>query len=89
MPVPITLEGRTGAYQLATEIIDGLEVHIALLPNRPSAEMDLVVPPDHYVVLGDNRDNARDSRFIGLIPRENIIGRVAKIFPSGEEPTAY
>jgi len=87
--VPISFGGTAGAYQLATEIIDGHEVQIALLPNRPSPELDVVVPPDHYLVLGDSRDNARDSRFVGFIPRENIVGRVAKIFQSGEEPTRY
>jgi signal peptidase I len=35
----------------------------------------VVVPPDSYLVLGDNRDNSADSRFIGFVPRRNIVGR--------------
>lgn len=34
------------------------------------------VKQDYYFVLGDNRDNAIDSRYLGFLPKENIIGKV-------------
>jgi len=47
---------------------------------------DLVVPPDHYFAMGDNRDVSYDSRYWGFIPRENVIGRPMFIYWSFETP---
>jgi len=35
----------------------------------------VTVPPDHYLVLGDNRNNSFDSHAWGFVPRDNVIGR--------------
>ncbi len=48
---------------------------------------ELVVPPGQYFAMGDNRDNSSDSRYWGLVPRENIIGKPALVFWSYDAPT--
>ncbi len=47
---------------------------------------ELIVPPDRYFVLGDNRDESLDSRYWGFVPRENIIGRPLLIYWSVRAP---
>jgi signal peptidase I len=41
---------------------------------------EVVVPPDSYFAMGDNRDNSLDSRYWGFVPRENIIGKPLLVF---------
>jgi signal peptidase I len=42
----------------------------------------IVVPPDHYFMMGDNRDESYDSRFWGFLPRPHIRGRPLFIYMS-------
>ena len=42
----------------------------------------IVVPPDHYWVMGDNRDQSYDSRYWGFLPRAHIRGRPLFIYMS-------
>ncbi len=48
---------------------------------------ELVVPQGSYFAMGDNRDNSLDSRYWGLVPRDNIIGKPLIIFWSYDAPT--
>jgi signal peptidase I len=47
---------------------------------------ELIVPPDSYFAMGDNRDDSDDSRYWGFVPRRNIIGTPLFIYMSIDAP---
>jgi signal peptidase I len=50
---------------------------------------EIVVPPEHYFVMGDNRDNSLDSRYWGFVPRDNVVGKPVIVFWSYDAPTEH
>jgi signal peptidase I len=59
--------------------LDMLEKHVS--------EGEIVVPPDSYFAMGDNRDSSLDSRYWGFVPRANIIGKPLIVYWSYDAPT--
>jgi signal peptidase I len=82
-----------------TKYIDSYRDNFPNFPNvslyKPAQDMlvnnvqhgEVVVPPEHYFAMGDNRDSSLDSRYWGFVPRENIIGKPLIIYWSYDAST--
>ena len=85
-----TIENIKGVGDLAAVRIGeslGERTHAIQVMPQLQARRDfaaVVVPPGQYMMLGDNRDNSEDSRYIGLVPRALLIGRAERVLASAD-----
>jgi signal peptidase I len=66
----------------------GLRPEALSMLNEDVRDGELVVPPGYIFAMGDNRDESDDSRFWGMVPRANIVGKPAVIYWSYDASTA-
>lgn len=93
-PLPLIEVGRgeeNGVRKVIYEEVlpEGKKHKVQFYEDFPFSKRDfgpVVVPPNHYFVMGDNRDNSEDSRYWGFVPRENIVGKAFVIYFSGDVP---
>ena len=74
-------EDQQGTCFLYEETLDGRTHQVMFTPSIAARRWiePMVVPEGLYYVMGDNRDNSEDSRFIGLIERRRIVGRALAV----------
>lgn len=72
-------------YRDLLEVLDG-RPHAVRWQNRGATAFrnfgPVTIPPGYYLALGDNRDRSADSRVIGLVPREELLGRAERVVVS-------
>ena len=76
--VPAMSEGRFHYFNESGHLVRYLD-------RENSNYQALIVPEEMYFAMGDNRDQSSDSRVWGLIPEENFVGSVRRVWLACEK----
>jgi len=82
--------GQFSDYNFYQEHLGSVDHRMQMMKGAPRYfDRPITVPEDQYFCMGDNRDNSKDSRYWGALPRENLLGQAMFVWLSCDETLPY
>ena len=77
----VGVPGETVEVRSGTVFVDGVALSEPYLESADRSDArQIILGPKEYYVIGDNRSNSNDSRAWGVVPEDNIVGRVLLVY---------